>query len=675
MHAPGQRQAGLDLTPGHLQRHATKAYSARVCGLAGILNLTERPPPTARELDTMARLLVHRGPDGQGHLLGPTIGLVHRRLSILDLAGGAQPIHNEDGTISTVFNGEIFNFVELRRTLEARGHVFSTQSDTEVIVHLYETHGDAFVEHLNGQFAIALWDAKHRRLVLARDGAGISPLYYAEARGRLFFASSIKAILAVRGPPRLSPAGLDEVFTFWAPLSPGTLFEGVSEVRPGELLSVADGHLTRRRFWDWSFPPRGEHSPDPEAKQIEALHDLLIDATRLRLRSDVPVGAYLSGGLDSSVLTTIVARHTDTPLRTFSVGFEDAALDESPAQRMMVEHLGTRHSHITCGAAELARHFGDALWHTECVVLRTAPVPMMRLSGLVRSEGYKVVLTGEGADEVLGGYDLFKEAKIRQFWARKPASRLRPRLLSRLYPYLEVSPTRAQAYLEIFFKAGLETPGADLFSHLPRFTTTARCKLFLAEALRVPDDRTLSALSASLPAAFAGWHPFNRAQYLECRTLLPGYLLASQGDRMLMAHSVEGRFPFLDPRVIALASRMPPALLMRGLNEKFALKRALGADLPPAILRRKKQPYRAPGVPAFLTGPAREETHALLSPEALARSGYFDAPRVERLLAKLETGALPIGEKDTMAFLGILSTQWLHRAFVEDYNDWALPRA
>lgn len=643
-----------------------------MCGLAGILNLEARPDPTAGELASMARLLVHRGPDAQGHLLAPGLGLVHRRLSILDLAGGAQPMHNEDATVSTVFNGEIFNDRALRSELQRAGHQFRTQSDTEVLVHLYEDRGDAFVEALNGQFAIALWDAHRRRLVLARDRAGILPLYWSIHDGRLLFASSLKALLAVRGrPERLSPAALDETFTFWAPLAPQTLVEGVFEVRPGELLIAEGGQVRTRRYWDWPFVPPGEHRRAPEAELVDELRHLLLDATRLRLRADVPVGAYLSGGLDSAVLTTLIARHTDTPLRTFSLGFEDAGLDERPAQRLMADHLGTRHDHIVCGPADVARAFADAVWHTEAPVLRAAPVPMMLLSGLVRRSGFKVVLTGEGADEVLGGYDLFKEAKIRQFWARVPESKLRPRLLARLYPYLDVNPTRAQAYLEAFFKAGLDAPGDPLFSHQPRFTTTERCKDFLRDELRAPPARARETLLAALPPAFGTWHPFHRAQYLECRTLLPGYLLSSQGDRMLMANAVEGRFPYLDHRLAEFAAALPPHLLMRGLNEKHLLKRAFGAELPKGIVSRKKQPYRAPGGSAFLTGAAREETRDVLSGEALRRAGCFDPEKVERLLLKLERGAGPVGEKDNMAFLGILSTQRLHDTLVRDYDVWA----
>jgi asparagine synthase (glutamine-hydrolysing) len=294
------------------------------------------------------------------------------------------------------------------------------------------------------------------------------------------------------------------------------------------------------------------------------------------------------------------------------------------------------------------------------------------LSGLVHEQHYRVVLTGEGADEVFGGYDLFKETKIRQFWARDAASAMRPALLRRLYPYLDASPGRAKAYAEAFFRVGLEHPAGPFFSHLPRWTTTARCKEFFSEDLRAGlREQAVDRFEAALPPAFGGWHWFNKAQYLESRSLLGGYLLCSQGDRMLMANSVEGRFPFLDHRVVEFARTLPPTLLMQGLTEKYLLKRALGHELPPQIVKRPKQPYRAPGVAAFFdTRLPRAESRGsselseLLRPDAIRRYGYFDPQRVERLVQKAEAGRA-IGEKDSMAVVGILSTQLLHREFIE----------
>ena len=640
-----------------------------MCGIAGILNHPFGPTPSESELSVMISQLRHRGPDGFGFYSDDSIGLAHARLSIIDLEGGWQPIHNEDKTVWVVFNGEIFNYIELRQTLERYGHSFYTHSDTEVIVHLYEQFGEEFIQHLNGQFAIALWDVAQRKLLLVRDRAGILPLFYTVQSERLFFASEVKALLPILGcSPRLNLSALDQLMTFWAPVSPQTMFQGVYEVSPGHLLKAVDGKLEHRRYWDWNFPQDEAYRRDSADDLAEELRTLLIDATRLRLRADVPVGAYLSGGIDSSVLAAIIRQQGDVSLRTFSIGFEDEDYDESAYQRRMIEHLDADHSRITCGNEDIAAAFEQTIFHAESPVLRTAPVPMSLLSGLVRAQGYKVVLTGEGADEVLGGYDIFKEAKIRQFWARNPASRWRPLLLQRLYPYLDISRGGSGAYLEAFFGMGLEQPNSPHFSHLTRWVSTSKCKeFFSADLRRQLNDDARKALEESLPMAFPTWHPFNRAQYIEAKSLMAGYLLCAQGDRMLMANSVEGRFPFLDHRVIEFANSIHPRLKMKVLDEKYLLKRAMGRLLPKEIVMRHKQPYRAPNVPAFFTGASPAYVKQMLDRSTIERYGYFDTDKVERLVGKVQ-GGRAIGNSDNMALVGILSTQIWHRLFIENYT-------
>lgn len=593
----------------------------------------------------------------------------HARLSIIDLAGGAQPICNEDQSVWIVFNGEIFNYRELRRSLEEQGHRFRTQTDTEVIVHLYEEHGDRFVEELNGQFAFAIWDRRHRRLLLVRDRAGILPLYYALTPEGLLFSSEVKAILASRlVAAALDPTGLDELMTFWAPLAPRTVFHGVQQVCPGEML-VLDAHgMQRRQYWSWCFPCAGEHRRDTPESLVTELDELLGHATEIRLRADVPVGAYLSGGLDSSSLVALLMERVPQTLRTFSIGFNDSGLDESPHQRAVVQHLRTEHEHVQCEHQDIAAVFPRTIQHTESPVLRTAPAPMQLLSRLVRESGVKVVLTGEGADEVLGGYDIFKESKVRQFWARQPRSTWRPGLLKRLYPYLDLTSGQSLAYLREFFGMGLDRPDDPFFSHLPRWTMTAQCKLFWSPDFRARvHEPAVDRLRASMPADMARWHPFNRGEYLEARTLLPSYLLSSQGDRMLMANSVEGRFPFLDHRLIEFANRLHPARKMRVLSEKDLLRRAMRGRLPQAIVRRHKQPYRAPDAAVFLGPDAPEYVKELTSAKLLAQYGYFDPEKVSRLIAKL-TRARVAAARDNMAFVGMLSTQLWHANFVEGNN-------
>lgn len=640
-----------------------------MCGIAGIAALS----PVAVRVDEPAvrRMLPplrHRGPDGSGVYLDPRgkVGLGHTRLSIIDLEGGAQPLPNEDRSVWVSFNGEIFNYLELREILVKAGHRFHTRSDTEVIVHAYEQYGDEFVQQLNGQFAIALWDASRQRLLLIRDRVGILPLFYTVQNDRLVFASEIKALLqALDHSPRISPASLDQIFTFWATRSPNTLFENIYEIPPGHRLVVEDNQLRESAYWDWNFPEQGDYLSGSDAELSDQLYALLADATRIRLRADVPVGAYLSGGLDSSALVALIRRHSDAPLKTFSIGFEEKSLDESAFQQQMVEHLDVDHSRIFCRNPDVAEEFPAAVYHAETAILRTAPTPMRRLSGLARASGYKVVLTGEGADEALGGYDLFKEAKIRQFWARRPDSEWRPLLLKALYPYLETSGAQAKNYLRTFYGIGMGDPAQAGFSHLTRWFTTAQCKVFFAaeltEALR---EDAAERLTRQLPPAFGRWHPFNRAQYLEAKTLLGGYLLCSQGDRMLMANSVEGRFPFLDHRVIEFANRLHPRFKMRALNEKFLLKRAMSPYLPKSIIERYKQPYRAPDIPAFFSSEPPAYVNELLSQEPLRRYGYFDAKKVGFLVNKARRGG-QLSYKDNMALVGVLSTQLCHYYFIE----------
>lgn len=640
-----------------------------MCGIAGIHRLTHGRPPQSHELRAMIGALRHRGPDGTGIEVRGDVGLAHARLSIIDIAGGAQPIANEDGSVRVVFNGEIFNYVELREQLLRRGHTLRTHSDTEVLVHLYEEHGDDFVHQLNGQFAIALWDERRQRLVLARDRAGIRPLYYTEAQGRLLFASEVKALFVLPEVPRaIDPQALAQVFSYWAPLADASVFRGVRSLPPGHRMVVEAGRLRTECYWDWSFgDPDGVSVERSEADCAEELRALLLDAVRLQLRADVPVGAYLSGGLDSSIVTALIRRHSETPLRTFSIVFDDAEFDESEHQQTMVRHLGTEHTALRVGRRDIAGAFARTVWHAETALVRTAPTPLMLLAGQVREAGFKVVLTGEGADEVFGGYDLFKEAKIRRFLARAPQSAWRGRILERLYPYLTHSPAAARAFTQRFFSEGLEHQHEPWFAHGTRIASTRRVLQFLrpevAEQVMASDPH--EDLSATLPAALSGWRPMERDQYVEARTLLSGYLLAAQGDRVAMAHSVEGRVPFLDHRVIEFGNRLPPQWKLRGLTEKYLLKQAVQTDVPPDIRLRTKQPYRSPDSASFFHDGRPDDTVAeLLSPMSIDAAGLFDADAVQRLLRKCAAGRA-IGFPDNMAFVGILSTMHLHRQFVQ----------
>lgn len=637
-----------------------------MCGIAGFYGQFLTPTHRQALLQRMIDTLRHRGPDEQGVYLDDRAALAHARLSIIDLSTGQQPMANEDESVWVTFNGEIFNYLELHDDLVARGHRFHTKSDTETILHMYEEKGPACPEAFNGDFAFAVWDKRQNQLLLARDRMGVRPLYYTFHQNTLFFASEIKALLQIPGlQPKLDLHALDQCFTFWFPLVPRTPFVGIHELPPGHVLIARGQHIDVKRYWQLQYPNAGDEPQRNENEAAEELLALLVDATRIRLRADVPVGAYLSGGLDSSAVTALIRRFTSNTLRTFSVGFEHPEFDETPYQQEMVRALQTDHTSITCRTQDIGQMFPEVIRHAERPILRTAPAPLFALAHLVRDSGFKVVLTGEGADEVFAGYDIFKEDKIRRFWARQPKSTRRPLLLRRLYPYLGALQGQPRAYLEAFFGSGLEHPGHPFFSHLPRWNMTSRLKAFYSDDLKseLAGYDAIEDLHAQLPADYGRWHPLSRAQYLEAAYLLPGYILSSQGDRVSMAHAVEGRFPFLDPRVIHLAAHLPPRLKIKSLREKHLLRMSLARHLPSSISNRPKQPYRAPDSQSFFGPAAPAYVRELLSPEAIGRTGYFDARAVEKLVAKCcSAGAL--GFRDNMAVVGILSVQLLDHWFI-----------
>lgn len=639
-----------------------------MCGIAGVLNIKDGPEVSKETLNRMISVLKHRGPDEFGIYRDDRVGLGHARLSIIDLATGQQPMSNEDGSVWITFNGEIFNYVELREDLIKKGHRFKTTSDTEVIVHLYEDYGRQCLDYLNGQFAFALWDTRKKELFAARDRLGIRPLFYAMHSGRFYFASEIKAIFATGELPReIDPEALNQIFSFWHTIPPTTPFKGVNELPPGYCLTLKNGNIKLEQYWDVAYSDKPDDISFEDATL--QLEELLIDSTRLQLRADVPVGAYLSGGLDSSVTTAFIRNFSSSRLKTFSISFEDKTFDESVYQQEMSKALGTEHSVIRCSYSDIGSSFPDVIWHTEKPVLRTAPTPLFLLSKLVRENDFKVVLTGEGADEIAGGYDIFKEAKIRQFWARFPDSKLRPLLLKKLYPYLPAFQKQSGAYMRSFFNESLSDTTDEFFSHRPRWLTTSKSKLFFSADLKArlngvpPENRLMS----TMPARFGDWPPLARAQYLETKNLLPGYILSSQGDRMSMAHSIEGRVPFLDHRVVEFFARLPFHYKMRGLNEKYILKKCVKRYLPKGIVKRTKQPYMAPDSKSFFQGgKGMDYVEELLSEERISEYGYFNPKPVKLLVNKCRKDAI-VGFKDNMAVVGILSTQLLHQRFIKDF--------
>lgn len=646
----------------------------RMCGIAGVLS--RGAAPVAREsLVAMASALFHRGPDEHGFYRDAMCGLAHARLSIIDLAGGQQPMLDSAAELAITYNGEIFNYVELRDELRGLGLPFRSHSDTEVVLQAYRAWGLGALERLNGQFAFAIWDRRTRELVVARDRLGVRPLYLAEHGGRLWFASEVKALFAGEPalPRALDPAGLGETFTFWSVVPPQSVFRGVEELRPGHARvyrGAGTGGFTEHVYWQPRYPVGGaggfRGSLDDAARALGAA---LERATALRmLRSDVTVGSYLSGGLDSAVVAALAQRATGGRLATFSLRFADAEYDETAYQRRMVERLGSDHHEVMVSRADIAEAFPEVIRHTERPILRTAPAPLFLLARRVRAAGIKVVVTGEGADEMLAGYDLFREARVRRFWAREPASTRRPLLLDKLYPYLARGPARARAMAREFFARDLERAHAAEFAHLPRWRSAqALHRLFSPDMRRAIAEAgdPIARLVATLPGELPAWDPLARDQYLEIRTLLSGYLLSSQGDRVAMAASVEGRFPFLDRDVVELAQALPADYLLRVLDEKHVLKRFAADLVPPEIVRRPKQPYRAPDALAFTSSGGSGWVDEVLSERAVAAAGVFDPRAVAALWQKCRAaGDGQLSNADNMALVGVLSTQLLHRTLI-----------
>lgn len=644
-----------------------------MCGIAGIVNLKQHKPISSDALRKMVSIQKHRGPDETGAYIDDNIGLAHARLSIIDLKDGTQPIHNEDKSLWIIYNGEVFNYPELRQELVRRGHKFYTSSDTEVILHLYEDKGINCLKELNGQFAFAIWDSNNRTLFLARDRVGILPLYYTIQNQRLYFASEIKAIFTNKEIHRaLDSESLDQVFTFWTTLPGKTVFNNIKELPPAHYMLISPNEIKYDKYWDLNFANNKETVNRLSADLVNEISELLMDAVRIRLRADVPVGTYLSGGIDSSALTETVKKNFNNELRSFGIRFENKDYDEGKFQNEMVDYLNINHSEIVTRNEDIGANLEEVLWHSEKPLLRTGPIPLYLLSKLVNQSGYKVVLTGEGADEVFGGYDIFKEAKIRDFWAKDPDSKLRPMLLARLYPYI-FKDNRLNQTIVSFFKDGIDNPEDPFFSHNIRWKNTSKIKNFFSEQIKNSNSNynSYSELLKLLPVNFFDWDVVTKAQFLEAMIFLSNYLLSSQGDRVAMANSVELRVPYLDHRVIELLAKVNSEIKINGLNEKYLLKQVFKNRLPSNILKRWKNPYRAPINKALLNNNLNLAKD-YCSEDSLKRTGIFDHAKVLRLINKL--GKLDkAGEFDEMALIGIISTQIIHKNFIDSFpNEYAV---
>ena len=636
-----------------------------MCGIAGGTKFHAQHSINTKILADMLGSIRHRGPDECGIYNAKELCIGNVRLSIIDIEGGQQPLSNSKDDIWIAYNGEVFNYIELRDGLVEKGYRFKTKSDTEVLVLLYEEYGIGFLKKLNGQFALSIWDKRKKELILARDRMGIRPLFYTVKNNELFFASEIKAFL--QHPDidlKIDHKALAQIYTFWTTISPNTSFENVYELPPGSYMVYSKSKFEIKKYWELSFPRNEEYLNLSFPEAVEEFGRLLKDSVKIRLRADVPVAAYLSGGLDSTVTTSLIRDIVPEMLQTFSIGFKEKDYDESGYQKIASDYFQTMHTGFKMKSDDIAADFQEVIWHSEMPLLRTSPVPMYALSKKVRETGIKVVITGEGADELLAGYNIFKEAKIRQFWARDPKSNLRPLLLKKLYPYIPQISNASSQMLRLFFGFKLNETQSPIYSHLLRWNNGNHIKKYFSGELKnsLTGYDPVNELGDKLKEHFKGYDFLAKAQWLEMNIFMSGYLLSSQGDRMGMANSIEGRYPFLDHRLIEFCTKLNPEYKLKGLDEKYLLKKMAVGRIPEDILKRSKQAYRAPIKSSFISERAPSYVRDTFDEKQIKEIGIFDSGTAKKLYDKFCSGKA-VSEPDNMALAAILSTSILHHQF------------
>lgn len=629
-----------------------------MCGIAGLIDAALPSQALPDTILAMLGKIGHRGPDGLGSVVGDDWAMGTARLAIIDPEAGTQPISDASGQFWLCYNGEIYNYRELRVELEARGVVFRTHCDTEVVLAAWMAWGEHCLARFNGGFAFALFDRREKRLVLARDRFGKRPLFYARHGNALLFASEMKAFLAMPGFVfEQDPAQLASILGQWTPLPDQSGFRGIQSLPMGEWLSFQHGTLERHTYTRLSFSAAPPPASEDEAQ--EQIRQSLAASVALRLRSDVEVGVYLSGGIDSAIVAHLTRDISGRPPSTFSVAFDDASLDESVEQHDVATHLGTRHHTLRISHGDITAACPEAVYHAEMPAFRSAFIPMFLLSRRTQDAGIKVILSGEGADEAFLGYDLFKETLLRGAWNHMDED-VRRQKLARLYPHLDHYGPQDIAALTGLYQQFSQEHMQGLFSHELRFQNGR----FSSRLIKGGGDpfAAITALVAEHDE-LAGMSPVQRAQWLEYKTLLPGYLLSTQGDRAALAHGVENRCPFLDQAVVDLASSIN-LHFDDGFDEKRLLRRAFAKDLPNSVVNKRKFPYRAPEAAAFAE--TRPDYLELVQSEAeLAKLPFLDGGFARRLTTKVLTRpAAEISTKENQTFLFLLSITLLHHFFV-----------
>lgn len=639
-----------------------------MCGIAGMVDMKGQRPAPEHAVRAMARALIHRGPDEEGFLFRPGLALASRRLSIVGLADGQQPVANEDRSVFAVFNGEFFDFVEKRALLEKQGHRFSTHCDTELLPHMWEDSRLAMLAQLRGQFAFALWDENQRELVLARDRFGICPLYWTMQDGWLLFASEIKGLLASGlVPARPDPRGIDHIFTFSALPGPITCFEGIQLLPPAGYLRITPGEsnpISEGAFWKMDFPDLGQEDPGGDAKQlVDRFEDVLLNAVERRLRADVPVGSYLSGGVDSSMIAAMACRLKGPAINTYTVRVKSPELDELSAAEIVARHIGTAPPTVQeFGTLDAIYSYPHLIQAAESPVIDTSCAALLQLAACVHACGQKVVLTGEGADEWLIGYPWYKAARLLGALDVVPSLRLgdRARRLYLAANHVPQFPPESRRRTEEF--VGGPNAWIDAFGMI----TLSKLRFYGAPMREVMERRNpWQDLGIDLERA-RRWHPLNRGIWIAARVTLAGHLLQAKGDRVAMNSSVEVRYPFLDESVFDFLAPLHPRWKLRGLRDKHLLRLLGQRWLPPSVYKRHKVIFRAP-LDSFHLAPEPDYVRQLLSEESLRRTGYFDVAEVQRWrdsYRKMRAGSLPRLSVE-LGLVAVVATQLWHHTFID----------
>ncbi|WP_234000915.1 asparagine synthase (glutamine-hydrolyzing) [Microbacterium profundi] len=621
-----------------------------MCGIAGIIAAS-----ASARLPLMLASIAHRGPDASAWHMNGTATLGTVRLALVDRPTSQQPMSDPSGRHTLAFNGEIYNYRELREELRSRGVEFRTEGDTEVLLQAMIAWGPAALPRLRGQFALAFWDAESSTLLLARDRFGIVPLFWHSAGDEFAFASEVKALAAAGYRTPLSVRDVVDAGVLWG-LHPGrSCFQGVSSVLPGGYLVLNEGAVKEQLYWEFAFAEtRDDSGLEAQATRLRAL---FAEAVGRRIPEDGDPAVLLSGGLDSSaVLATMRKALPDSQIDTYSIRFASSALDEAPFQQLAAEHFTTSHDSIVCDDEAIARGLAEAVRHAESPLVRTAPAATIQLAARIQDRATRAVLSGEGADELFCGYDLFKIAEIRDAWARDPDG---PDRLDAIELVMAQQKELGRAVERAFYEQGVDAPDDPVFSHINRWAASHHITRYLRADLRerFPLDSVLDGVRDRLPERFESWSAVERAQFLEVRYFLTHTLLANQCDRPYMSHSIEARYPFLDEDVVDYALTLPQESKLRGRDEKRVVKAAMSDLVPREIVDRIKQPYTAPEGDAFRSPTGTQLLEVYASAEAVEQLGIFDPKRVAWLVNKLQRTRTSF--HDDLALLWVVSVQML----------------